>query len=183
MHARVVGKLRVESGRHHISLPHDDWIVAFGSQHFNPGPDAVDLGRADEHHLDGRIAKLLIDESAFTNRAVDLPAVSITANADIDCTETRLFRIFDFAGQQNRARASSKGGLHSHELLELLKTSIAQQLEKCTGLAAGDDQTVDLVQLLRLFYQLNVSAQLFEPSTVSVEIALQCQYTNSHRCL
>ena len=51
------------------------------------------------------------------------------------------------------------------------------------GLAAGDDQAVDLVQLLRLFDEHNFSAQLFEPLAVSVEIALEGKDSDFHKNL
>jgi hypothetical protein len=59
------------------------------------------------------------------------------------------------------------------ELFELFESGFAEQLEKCAGFAAGDYQTIDLVELLRPSDQHNLSTQLLEPFAMRVEIALK----------
>src|SRR5678809_1142642 len=45
------------------------------------------------------------------------------ANADIDGAQSDLFGVLDFLSEQDRAGASSEGGLVAHEFLQLLETS------------------------------------------------------------
>ncbi len=73
-----------------------------------------------------------------------------------------------------------KVGLRQNELLSFSKPSFAQQLKERAGLPTGDDQAVDFVQLLGLFYEHNFGAQLFKPAAVRVEIALQGQNSDDH---
>ena len=51
MDAGVVGKFGMEGCGHRASLPDSDGIVAFGSVYFDAGADVLDLGGADEDHL------------------------------------------------------------------------------------------------------------------------------------
>ena len=164
-----------------FSLPDDDGIVAFGGQHFDSRPHALDLGRADEDHLDRRLAQRFIDKSALTDGAVNLAPIGVAANANINRTQDP-----PASGSRLRwpagwlPRRFQRWVCMRDELLQLLEASLTQQLEKCAGLAARDDQAVDLVQLLGLLDQHNFSAQLFEPLAVSVKIALQGQDTDFH---
>ena len=45
---------------------------------------------------------------------------------------------------------------------------------------SGNDQAIDLVQLLGLLDEHNFGSQLFEPAAVRVEIALQGQDSDGH---
>ncbi len=73
-----------------------------------------------------------------------------------------------------------KVGLVSANCFQLFEPGFAQQFEKCTGLSSGDDQAVNFVQLLGFLNQHNLSAQLFEPAAMRVEITLQGQDTDFH---
>jgi hypothetical protein len=58
-------------------------------------------------------------------------------------------------------------------MLELFESGFAEEFEEGARFAAGDDETVNLVELLWLFDQHNFGAEFLEPAAVSVEIALQ----------
>ncbi len=60
------------------------------------------------------------------------------------------------------------------------KPGFAQELKKSPGLAAGDDQAVNVIELFGLPDQHNFGTQRFEPAAVRVKIALQGQHSNSH---
>src|SRR5580692_1681313 len=89
MHAGIVGKLGMESCGHNTSLPHGDRILTFGGDHFHPCADALDFRGANENHFERRIS-----QPALTDRAVNLPPISITAYADIDRPKSSLLGIF-----------------------------------------------------------------------------------------
>ena len=73
-----------------------------------------------------------------------------------------------------------KVGFVADELFQLFEPGFAQQLKKSPGLAAGDDQAVNVIELFGLLDQHNFGTQLFEPAAVRVKIALQGQDSNSH---
>jgi len=93
MHASVFAEFWMKSCGHNFSLAHGDRIVAFGGNYFYVWANALDFRRANEDHFDR-----LIPQSTFADRAVDLPAVGIAANADVQRAESRLLRVFYFVG-------------------------------------------------------------------------------------
>ncbi len=165
----------MEGRGHHSSLPDGDRITAFSGDHFDAGADALDFGGADEDHFCGFAAEL-----ALADRAVNLQAVGVAANGNIKHAQPFLRGILDFMGQQNCASAGAECRLGANELLELLESGLAQEFEKRAGLAAGDDQAVDLVELLGPFDEHNFSTQLFEPFAVRVKVALEGKNTNGN---
>ena len=60
-----------------------------------------------------------------------------------------------------------------NELLQFFEPRLSEKFEKGARLASGDDQSIDLVELLRFFYQHNFGAKLLQPPAVRVEVALQ----------
>ncbi len=66
------------------------------------------------------------------------------------------------------------------ELFQLCESFFAKKFEECAGFASGDDQAVDGVELLGLFDEHDLGAELFEPAAVGVEIALQGQNSDFH---
>jgi len=91
---------------HGLALADDHRIVALGGQNFHTFANALDLWRPDENHFDGGIAK-----QALSDGAVDLASVGVAANADVDCAQAQLSRIFDFLGEENCAGTGSERGL------------------------------------------------------------------------
>ena len=182
VHTGILRKLRVEGCGYHSSLPDGDrvFISAFGGDDFDARADTFDLGSADEDHLDGPAGECGF---AGADRAVDLASIGVAADADVERAEPRLVRIGDFFRQHNGSGTGAEGRLEPHELFELLKTLLAEDFQECTGLATGDDEAFDVVELLRLFNEHNFSAQLFEPLAVSVEIALEGKDSDFHKNL
>src|SRR5208282_4197559 len=131
-----------------------NFVLAFGRDHFDAFAHAFDLRSADEHHFDGTVKK-----SALADGAVDLPSVSIAAYGDVERAEAGLFGILYFCRQQDASRARAKRRLHSHEIPQLCESVFTKQLEKCSRLAPGNNEAVEVIQLLRLFDQDNFGAQ------------------------
>ena len=91
MHAGVFAQFGMKSCSHYFSLPDCDGIAAFGGDYFYSGADALYLGCADEDHFDR-----LFTQSAFPDRAVDLAAVGVAADADVEGAQSGLLRVFYF---------------------------------------------------------------------------------------
>jgi hypothetical protein len=178
--AGIVREFGMESGGHGSSLPDGDRICAFGGHDLNAFSDVLDLGGADEDHFERRTFEVPLNQSAFADGAVDLASVGVAADADVERAQPFLMRIFYFGGQQDRARAGAESRLGVDKLLQLLESCVAEKLQKCAGLPAGDHQAVDVVELLGLLDQHNFRAQLLEPAAVGVEIALQSEDSNFH---
>ena len=119
VNAGVVGKFGMERRCHRFSLPHGHRIVSFGRDHFDSGPNALDLGRADEHHLNR--SEPDFRQLAFADGAVDLAPIGIAADADIEGAQTCLLRVLDFAGQQDGAGAGSKGRLRTRRTVSAFR--------------------------------------------------------------
>ena len=101
-----------------------------------------------------------------------MASVGVAANADVERAQAGLRGVLDLGRQQDGASAGAEGWFQADELLELLESFFSQQFQECAGLAAGDDEAVDVVELFGLFDEHDFGAQLFEPAAVGVEIAL-----------
>src|ERR1017187_5084716 len=156
---------------------HRNSVLAFGRDHFHAFAHAFDLRSADEYHFDGTVKK-----SAFADGAVDLPSVSIAAHGDVERAQAGLLWILYFCRQQDASRTRAKRRLREHEIFQLCESVFTKQLEKCSRLAPGNNEAVDVIQLLRLFDQDNFGAEFFEPAAVRVEIALECEDSDFHGC-
>src|SRR2546430_1459327 len=174
MHAGVIGKFGMEGGSHDSSLPHGHGIAALGGNDFHVRSDPFNFGGTDENHLEWRVSQF-----AGADGAIDLAAVSIASNADVERSQSHLPWIFHFVGQQNSAGAGTKSRFKANELFQLMKSGFPQQVQKSSTLSARYDQAVDLVQLLGFLHQHNFRAQLLEPFAVGVEIALESKNTDS----
>src|SRR5690348_162781 len=115
----------MESSRHNASLPYGDGIIAIGSYDLDPRPDALNLRRAYEDHLDGRPGK-----HALADRAVDLAAVSVPPNADVQSAQAGLLRVGNLFSEQNCAGTGAEGGLDVNEVLQLLDSAVPQDFEE-----------------------------------------------------
>ncbi len=182
MEAGVVGEFGVEGGGHGASLANGDGrvVFAFGGDHLDAFSDVLDFGGADEDHFDGLGGLEASEKFAFADRAVDLAAVGIAPDADVEGAEAFLLRVFHFTGEKDCAGASTEGGFEADELFEFFESFLAEEFEECAGFAARDDESVDGVELLGLFDEDDFGAELFETAAVGVEIALQGQDSDFH---
>src|SRR4029077_6441372 len=137
--------------------PHRHRIVAFRRDDFDSRAHAFNFRCADEHHLERRFAEL-----AGADRAVDLTPVGVAANANVERSQTELVGIRDFLCQHDGARTGSECRLPAHEFLELRASLLAEALQKRARLSARDDETVDLIELLRLSDEYYLGAKFFE---------------------
>jgi hypothetical protein len=140
VNAGVIRKFGMECRGQGASLPHCNGVIAFGCQYFNPCAQMRNLWGSDENHLQRRrieVAIQITHQLAFPDRTVDLSRVCITADPDVERAQTGLRRILDLTGQQDCARAGAESRFQANELLKLLKTSRAKELDKGARLASG----------------------------------------------
>jgi len=178
MDAWVVTEFRMEGGSHGFVLAYCDRVVPFRGQDLYARPQGLYFGSANEDHLQRRSAK-----RPLADGAIDLPAVGVAADADIECAQSGLVGIGDFFGEHDRARAGAEGGLQANELLQLFESFWAKNLQERARFAARDYEAVDFVKLLGLAHKRNVGAQLLEAFLVSVKVALDGENTNGHKRL
>src|ERR1051326_1177547 len=93
----------MERRRDDVALPHGHHVFALLRQHFYAVADRDDLRRADEHHLHRRPL-----ERAAANRALELAAVAVAADADVERAERRPRVVLDLAGEQDCAGARAE---------------------------------------------------------------------------
>src|SRR5579864_5250517 len=170
MDAGVVTEFGVERGGHGSSLPDRYRVVAFGGDDFDAGAEALDFRGANEDHLKWRVAEL-----AGADGAVDLAAIGVAADADVEGAQATLLGVGDFLRQHDGTGTGAECRLHADKFLELGDARFAEDFQERPRLAAGDDEAVDFVELLRLADEDNLGAEFFEALLVGVEIALDCE--------
>ena len=182
MDAPVGGKLGMKGCSHSVSLPNGDRVGAFGGEDFDAVPDVDDLRGADEDHFERVLAQYCVmriagpmarQELAFADRAIDLASVGVAADADVEGAEPLLWGVLDFGSKQDCASAGAERWLGVDEIFQLGETFFAKEFQERSGLTSGNDEAVDVIQLLGFFDEHNFGTQLFEPPAVGVEIALQ----------
>jgi len=172
---RIFGELGVEGGGHGASLADGYGVVPFCGEDFDAFAHVFDLGGADEDHFDGRGA-----EEALADGAVDLATVGVTADSDVEGAQAFLMGILYFGGEEDSSGARAKSGLGADEVLQFSESFFAKQFEERAGFAAGDDESVDGVELLGLFDEDDFGAEFFEAAAMGIEIALQGQDSDFH---
>src|SRR5215813_9286797 len=133
MDAGIFREFGVEGRHHGFSLTDRNRVFSFGCDDFDARAKLLNLGSADEHHLEGCTL-----EQSFANGTVNLASVGIAADADIERTKPGLGRVRDLFGQQDRAGARAKRGLHPDKLTQLFHALFAKDAQKGAGLAAGN---------------------------------------------
>jgi hypothetical protein len=96
----------MEGRSHDSSLPDGDGVCTFGGEDFHVGANALDFWSADEDHLEGGVFPFLVsvficsveifsveilsvelEQFAFADGAVELAAVGVAADGDIEGAE------------------------------------------------------------------------------------------------
>src|SRR5947209_20253619 len=118
----------MEGRGHGSSLPDRHGIGAFSCEDLHLLAHMLDPGGADENHFQRRFPRLAFDAAeqlSLTDRTVDLAAVGVAPDADIERAQPGLRWILNLAGQQNRSGASAECWLESNELFQLFKSIFA----------------------------------------------------------
>src|SRR5678816_3747129 len=165
----VIGEFGMEGRRHGLTLTYPDRIIIRLCQDFHIFADARDLRSANKDHLKGLTMAVLIGR---TDVRVELTAVGVATNPDVERAEAFLCRVFDVLREQDRTGAGAKRGLQTNEIAELLEESaVLQKLEHSRRLAAWNHDAIETIEFFRLADEPDISAKLFQPTAMRVEIA------------
>src|SRR5437762_2407533 len=86
-----------------VALAHEHVESTTASQDFHVRCEICKLRRADKYHLQRLAAEL-----AFVDEAIQLASVGITFDRHVEQAETRLRRILDALGKQDRPGTSAE---------------------------------------------------------------------------
>jgi hypothetical protein len=140
VNAEVVTKFRMEGGGEEMALTDQDGEVVAGGEGLDLGPGAGDARGADEDHLEGGAGEF---GGGGEDGGVDLAAVGVAFNGDVEGGEGDLRGILYVVREQDCARAGAEGGEGADQGSEGFEEAVAlQEFEHGGGLAAGDDEAV-----------------------------------------
>src|SRR5262249_23226549 len=143
--------------------------------------DPADARGADEHHLD-RGDHAVEHGLATSLERLALAAVRVALHVHVDEAQRELPGIVDLAGEEDEPRAGAEGRLALG--VELLgggpQAPPVHQLEQGGALAAGDDEPVDVRQLLGLADLDGLDVTVLQRRDVEREVALQGEDADPH---
>src|ERR1035438_7888293 len=167
VYARVVRQFWMEGRRHHTSLPHQHGIVAAFRQDFPSLANSLDPRRANEDHLQRIAAERT---GSFDDGGIDLAAIGVAADCNVNRIEAGLMRVLDFLGQHDRAGTGPECRLAMDKIVELVKSLLPKKLQEGCRLAAGDDKAVKAVEFLGFAHQYGFDTQFFQAPAMRIEI-------------
>jgi hypothetical protein len=174
----VGGQLGMESGGQQVALFHQNGQLTCTAQDFDAFADAADDGRADKNHLH----RMVGDFRAFTllDGTVHLPPVSVAFNGNINQAQALLLRVQNFSGHQDRpgTGAEDRFVVFCKPLDGFADLSFVQKLEHGGGLAAGQDEGIDISKIFHMLHQFPGYTDPVEHFGVHGEIALDSENTN-----
>lgn len=177
MDAEVGGHFGVEGGGHGSSLPDEDGVFVAGGEDFDGRAGAFDARGADVDLFEGATG-----EFGFGGEdgGVDLAAVGVAGDGDVEDSEAGLFGVCDLLGQEDAAGAGAEDGTRADELAERRKAFVAKEFENGRGFAAGDDEAFDRLEFRLLAHQHDLDTEPFEHRLVGGKVALHRKNTDLH---
>ena len=153
----------------------DDGAVLQPREHCDTGTGAGDLRRADEDGVKGTARHPLDVEVRF--KGVDLPTERVALDRDVHQLRERMRMTGNILREKDRARACPPYGHPGRRAVAQLRDDpvVLRELADRRALAAGDDERVDVVELLRPPHVDTVGADLAQPIEVLAEIALEAE--------
>ena len=141
----------MEGGDEHRPLTRHDGIVAETREDLHALADPADARSANEHHVDGRGPAIEHHRLAGLERLA-LTTIGVALHFHVDEAERELPGIVDLAREQDQSgtRPEHRPALGMELLQRGDEPPLVHELEECRTLAAGDDQAVDLRELLGL---------------------------------
>src|SRR5204862_5100772 len=138
--------------------------------------------RPDEEHLDARVDAVEPRHPRGLERLALAP-VRVALDGDVNEPERELPRALDLARQDDEPRAGAEERLAgAMELLDRRhEVPRVDELEQGRGLAPGDDQPVDGVELGGLAHLHRLDAALLQRLRVQPEVALEGENADPHR--
>jgi hypothetical protein len=175
----VLGEFGMEGGGHDVSLFDEDGeAVAFGED-LDTVAGFHDAWRADVDHFERAARELRF---AGLDGGVDLAAVGIALDGDVEDAEAFLVGVGDFGGEEDASGAGAEGGFGPDKGAEGVEEAAAfEKFEEGGGFAAGNDETVDVGELFGLADEDGLGSGFAERLSVGIVVALEGEYANAGR--
>ena len=175
VHTAVGGELGMESGGEDVSLLDQDGEAVALGEDVDTGSGLHDARGTNVDELHGAAFELCWRS---LNGAVDLASVGVAFDGDVEDGEALLRRIRHFFGEEDTAGAGAEGGACANEGLKAAEESVSlEEFEKGGRFAAGDDESVDAVELLGLADEDRFGAGFAQRRGMSIEVALDGEDT------
>ena len=181
---QILTELGVEAQRDSVALTHSHRPALESREHAG-GSDLLDNGGADEDAWKPlALSRCQVEVSL---EAVELTPIGVPSHRDVDDAEALLIRpsVRDPAGEKDGAgagREHRETGL-KHGEQRLPETGTPQEECDSRALAARDNQTIQVLQVLGQAHQPGIGAHLLEGVNVLAEVSLQCQDAHQRPCL
>jgi hypothetical protein len=174
MDGGVGGEFGMECGGHHVAFLDERGLVGEFGKDLDAFADALENWGADENHFERFVV-----ESCFAGDdvAVDLAAVAVAEDGQVEEAEGILFWIFYLGGEQDCAGAGAEnwaivGGEFADGVVEAF---FLEELELGGAFAAGEDEAVAALQVGGGADLDGFGAQIGEHSGVGCEVTLDCE--------
>src|SRR5258706_4378402 len=174
-------ELRVERGRHDVSLAYgDDPAVVEAGEDVDVRPGPLDDRRPDEDAVDRLIAKHGNGQVGLER--IELTPEGVALDGHIEQRQDRRFAAGDLAGKDDHARACPEERCAARGQVEdrLAKSPALDQLTHRGAFAAGQDQAGNIVEIARQAHRNALDADRGKGPEVLPEGALKREYTDPH---
>ena len=169
--AGVVGELGVEGGGEDVAGADEGGEAVAGGEGLDRGAGAGDARGADEDHFERAAGEGGVGGE---DGGVDLAAVGVALDGDVEGGEGALRRMLDLGGEQDGAGAGGEGWGGLDVGLQDFKKAIAlEESEHGGGFAAGHNEAIETGELVRGANQPGGRAERGEGADVRVVGALK----------
>jgi len=142
MDTGVLGEFRVKGGGEQMAGADQGGEAVAGGEGFDGGAGEADAGGTDEDHFERAAGEGGVGGE---DGGVDLAAVGVAFDGDVEGGERALGRVFDVVGEQDGAGARAEGGSGADPGLENVEEAVAlEEFEHGGGFAAGHDEAIYL---------------------------------------
>lgn len=142
MDSGVVAEFGMEGSSEDVALTDENREAVAGSEGFDGGAGAGDARCANEDHLEGTAFELC---GGGEDGGVDLASVGVALDGDVEDCEGFLRGAFYVFCQEDRTGTGAEGGCGFDKGLQgVEEASALEEFEEGGGLAAGDDETVEI---------------------------------------
>ena len=173
MDACVGRQLRMERSRQHSALTNEDGIAVMSSENLDACANSLNAWRADEHRVEGAVE---VGNREVRLEAVDLPAVRIASNVDIESLKRSLIgaSVVDVLCEEDHSGARSENG---HLIAQTLGDGIEQvgcreQVGHRRRLSPRHDEGVNAIQIVRSAHLLGSCTALTQCELVGPKRSL-----------
>jgi len=169
----------VECGGEDVAGADEGGEAVAGGEGFDGGAGAGDARSADEDHLQRRAGER---SGRGEDGGVDLAAVGVALDGDVERGERALGGGFDARGEQDGTGAGAEGGRGADVGLQQFEEAVAvEEAEHGGGFAAGHDEAVQGVEFGGDADETRGCAEGGEGADVGVVCALQGEDADERR--